>query len=183
MDEILFALWFFLPAGLANGAPVIANKIPLLNQFKTPLDFGLHFRDKRVLGDNKTWRGLLSGIFVGIVVVLMQSFIYDNWSFVRSMSSVDYSVPDIWVLGGLLGLGALAGDAIESFIKRQMNIPSGERWFPFDQLDYVIGGLLLSALYAPLVLQEYVVIIIIWFGMHILWAYVFYVLGFKEKPI
>lgn len=183
MDEILFALWFFLPAGLANGAPVIANKIPLLNQFTTPLDFGLHFRDKRVLGNNKTWRGLLSGIFVGITVALIQSFIFDNWSFVRSISSIDYSAPDIWVLGGLLGLGALAGDAVESFIKRQMSIPSGERWFPFDQLDYVIGGLLLSALYAPLVLQEYVVIVVIWFGMHILWAYIFYVLGFKEKPI
>lgn len=183
MGEILFALWFFLPAGLANGAPVIANKVPVLNKFKTPLDFGLHFRDKRVLGDNKTWRGLLSGVFIGIVVVLLQSYIYGNWEYVRSISSIDYSSPDIWVLGMLLGFGALAGDALESFIKRQMNIPSGERWFPFDQLDYVIGGLFLSTLYAGIGLQEYVVVIVIWFGMHIIWAYIFYILGFKEKPI
>ncbi len=183
MNEILFALWFFLPAGLANGAPVIANKLPIINKFKTPLDFGLHFRGKRLLGDNKTWRGLLFGVFVAVVVVLAQSVIYDNWSFVRSISSIDYTASSIWLLGFLLGFGALAGDAGESFIKRQMNIPSGERWFPFDQLDYVFGGLLLSSLYAPLALQEYVVVVVIWFGMHIIWAYIFYILGFKEKPI
>jgi hypothetical protein len=36
----MFALWFFLPAGVANAAPVFANKIPVLNRWKTPMDFG-----------------------------------------------------------------------------------------------------------------------------------------------
>lgn len=183
LDAILFALWFFLPAGLANGAPVIANRIPLLNRWTTPIDFGKHWNSKRIFGNNKTWRGLAFGVFSAIVVILVQSVIYQHWSFIQSISQIDYTASNIWLLGALLGFGALAGDAIESSIKRQLNIPSGEAWFPIDQLDYVIGGLLCSLAVVRLGALEYLVIIIVWFGMHILWAYIFYLLGFKDKPI
>ncbi len=184
MQELLFALWFFLPAGIANGAPVIANKIPILNKLTTPMDFGKHYKDRRIFGDNKTWRGLLFGIFSAVFIVMLQRFAYQNWGWAQEISQgINYGAGNIWLLGMLLGLGALLGDAVESFIKRQMHIPSGESWFPLDQFDYVIGGLLASAFFVVLSLEQYVVIFILWFSMHIFWAYFFYLIGFKDKPI
>jgi len=40
--------------------------------------------------------------------------------------------------------GALLGDIVESFFKRRMGKERGEDWIPFDQLDFVVGALLLS---------------------------------------
>jgi CDP-2,3-bis-(O-geranylgeranyl)-sn-glycerol synthase len=87
------------------------------------------------------------------------------------------------VLGGLLGFGALTGDAVESFIKRQLKINSGQSWFPFDQLDYIFGGILLSSLLVQLAWYVYAWVIVLYFGIHLLTVYVFYKLGVRDKPI
>jgi CDP-2,3-bis-(O-geranylgeranyl)-sn-glycerol synthase len=47
------------------------------------------------------------------------------------------------VLGVLLGVGAIGGDSAKSFLKRRRGIPAGARWVPADQLDFVVGALLL----------------------------------------
>ena len=52
--DILFALWFFAPAGLANAAPVFANKIPRSDWLAVPLDFGKSLRGRRIFGDRKS---------------------------------------------------------------------------------------------------------------------------------
>ena len=184
MGDILFALWFFLPAGLANTAPVAAKHIPYLKDFKTPLDFGKHWRNKRILGDNKTWRGLLFGIVIGVVVVWIQQLCYSNFHWAHQISQdVDYNALNPIILGSLFGAGALLGDAIESFFKRQAHVAPGESWFPFDQSDYILGALLASSLVVTLSLQQYVVIFVIWFCMHLLSVYVGYILGVRDKPI
>lgn len=184
MDIILFALWVFLPAGLANGSPVAASRIPFLRDLKAPMDFGRHYRDRRIFGDNKTWRGLLFGILVAILTVWLQQFLYQNYGWAQSMSgNLDYStLPTVW-LGFLFGAGALLGDAIESFFKRRSGVASGKSWFPFDQLDYIVGGLLLSSLVIPFSLKQYIVIIIVWFAMHVFSVYVGFLLKLRDEPI
>jgi len=37
--DVLFALWFFLPAACANGIPVLVALIPQLKKFDAPMDF------------------------------------------------------------------------------------------------------------------------------------------------
>jgi CDP-2,3-bis-(O-geranylgeranyl)-sn-glycerol synthase len=46
----------------------------------------------------------------------------------------------------LLGFGALAGDSIKSFFKRRVGVKPGKRWFPFDQIDFVIGALAFASI-------------------------------------
>ena len=54
------------------------------------------------------------------------------------------AVRETWLgLGLRFGIGAMAGDAVKSFFKRRADVPSGERWFPFDQIDFVVGALVL----------------------------------------
>ncbi len=181
--EILFAIWFFLPAGLANAAPVFANKIPYLKRWNTPLDFGLHFRGKRIFGKNKTWRGLLSGIVVGSLVALLQRYGYNHSELLQDITYLNYSAIHVGLLGGALGAGALLGDAIESFFKRQFGVPSGRSWFPFDQIDYIIGGLLVSSLVIDMPHYRYWIIFAVWFVIHLSAGPVAHALGLKSRPI
>jgi CDP-diglyceride synthetase len=36
----------------------------------------------------------------------------------------------------------MTGDAVKSFFKRRLGITPGKSWFPFDQLDFVLGAIL-----------------------------------------
>lgn len=184
VENLLFALWFFLPAGFANASPVFANRIPIINKFDTQIDFGAKIGDKQLLGKNKTWRGLLFGIAVAVATLALQKLIFNNsvWLQQSLPTTVDYSTVSLW-LGVLLGLGALVGDAVESFLKRQMNIKSGETWFPFDQTDYIVGGLLISSIMVSLDFAQVITVFLMWFGLHLLSTYVGFSLGLKDKPI
>lgn len=183
VEQIIFALWFFLPAGLANAAPVFANKIPYLNKWSTPLDFGKNYRGKRIFGKNKTWRGLIFGIFIACFTIILQRIIFNNSLWLQNhISNIDYSEVSL-LLGVALGFGALAGDAIESFFKRQSSVESGEAWFPFDQIDYIIGGILMSSLIYRLPILDYFIILLVWFCLHLISSYIGYLLNLKDKPI
>ncbi len=174
MNHYLFAIIFFMPAGIANIAPIIANKIPLLNRWKTPIDLGKKVRGKRMLGQNKSWRGLLTGtVSGGLLALLVYPIIGSQIS-----SSVEH-----FIIGATLGFGALLGDAIESFFKRQKGIKSGSSWLLFDQLDYVIGAILFSLLFVRLEVSDYLAVVAFYFVGHLIMTYVGYVLHLKDKPI
>jgi len=184
MQEVLFALWFFAPAGIANSSPVFANKIPMLHKLGMPIDGGKTFRGKRVFGDHKTVRGFIVGVFTGFLVAGIQMILYKNFSWVADISStIDYSNPIVLLMGAVLGFGALAGDAIKSFFKRQFSVPSGASWFPFDQIDYIIGGLLVSFPFVSLTLSQYLTILVVWFLIHPLATFFGWILKLKDSPI
>lgn len=176
MNQYIFALLFFLPAGLANAAPPLINKIPFIVKWKTPLDFGIQVRGHRMFGKNKTWRGLLSGMLVGGLC---------GWLLYPQLNTAIYSGNSLahFLIGASLGFGALLGDAIESFFKRQFGIASGNSWLVFDQLDYVIGAILFSFPFVRLNLLDYATVIAVYFSMHFVVSYIGFLLGFKEKPI
>lgn len=166
-----YALLFFLPAGISNMIPVFASKLPVLRNWDTPLDVGKTFRGKRIFGKNKTWRGLISGTVVGTLVALV---IYG--------SITDFHLEFV-LIGAAMSAGALIGDAVESFFKRQRGIESGKAWFPFDQTDYIIGGLLFTLPFGILPLWLIVWVFVIYFGLHLLSSYIGYLLGLKDAPI
>lgn len=178
IDSLLVAFWFFLPAGVANMTPVLANYVPPLNNWKTPLDFGYSYRGKRIFGDNKTWRGFVMGIFTGgLTGFLVQETVYGfvDWP--------QYLVGPGIALGAVMGGGALLGDAAESFFKRQRGIGPGKSWYPFDQIDYIIGGLFFVAPFTYLTLSLITWVLVVYFGLHVIIVYVFYRLGVRDKPI
>ncbi len=180
---ILGALWFFLPAGLANAAPVVAAKVPLLKRLDGPMDMGHSFRGQRIFGPNKTWRGLLTGMLAATLVIGLQKYLFAHSSWLADLSWFDYRPDAIWLLGPLFGAGALIADAVESHFKRQRHIPAGSPWFPYDQIDYVIGGCLFSLAIVQLPISYYIWTLAVWLGMHVVTVYVFYLLGVRDKPI
>lgn len=113
------------------------------------------------------------GTFVGALSAVIIGSLYPN--------SVGQA--PLYIIGGLLGFGALAGDALESMVKRQLNIDPGSSWFPFDQLDYIIGGLLAVSLVISVPTWVVITIFAVYFVMHIVVSYLAFKLGYKDKPI
>jgi CDP-2,3-bis-(O-geranylgeranyl)-sn-glycerol synthase len=173
MNDYIAAILFFLPAGVANAAPVITNKIPGIKSWNTPIDFGYAWKGTRILGDNKRWRGVVSGTILGGCTAVLVSKLNAN---------TVVTIAPFWA-GAILGFGALAGDAVESFIKRRIGVKPGDAWFPFDQTDYIIGALV--AIYPFVQLPVWVIctVFIVYFGLHLITAYIGYLLGLKDKPI
>jgi CDP-diglyceride synthetase len=182
-NDVLFAFWFFLPAGFANVAPILASKIPLLSLWNTPIDLGLVYKGKQLFGSNKTWRGLVFGILVSEVIFLLEKRLSQDFgSFSTYLTSIQFDqLP--FIFGILLGFGVIAGDAIESFFKRQRGILPGDSWFPFDQTDYIVGGCLAVSIVTVMPVIIYLWVLVAWFIMHLLFSYLGFLLHFKAKPI
>ena len=100
----------------------------------------------------------------------------------NKISIIDYSNPI--ALGFLMGIGAVAGDAIESFFKRRANIKSGKPFIPFDQTDFVIGAYLfvLPFYYSIITWQLFLSSLVMSFLLHIIVNHLaFYLKIRKEK--
>jgi CDP-2,3-bis-(O-geranylgeranyl)-sn-glycerol synthase len=184
LHDIAFALWFMLPAAYANGAPIFASRLPGLRNWNTRLDFGKNYRGAPIFGPHKTWRGLVSGMVVATLVLWLEQLAATSGGWTQAFTGgLDYASFPTLIMGPLLGLGALGGDAVESFFKRRHGTEAGQSWFPYDQLDYIIGALLVSLPFVILTLRQYVFIIVIWFGLHLAATYVGWRLGLKDQPI
>lgn len=184
IHEILFVLWVFAPAGIANMVPILAARVPVIRRFDQPIDGGRSFRGRRIFGDHKTWRGILTGMVAATAVLALQQLLYGQFGWFQWVSNgVDYMSLPIWLAGPLFGLGALGGDAVKSFFKRQLNVEPGRSWIPFDQLDYVIGGALAVLPFIRLSLAQYVLLTIVWLLVHVLSTHLGYWLRLKDSPI
>ena len=184
LQDVLLAIWFLLPAAFANTVPVFAAAMPGLKKFNAPIDGGKTWRGHPILGPHKTWRGIIAGVAIATLTLWAQRLLVENYGWARSIAGeVDYSTLPVFILGPLFALGALGGDAIESFFKRRRNIPSGKSWMPFDQLDYIIGSVFVSLFFVILTPLQYIWIFIIWFSLHIASTFTGYKLGLKKDPI
>ncbi len=157
------ALKFIFPAYCANGAPVLAGGGP-------PMDFGKNFFDgKRIFGTNKTFRGFFFGWLIGILVGIVEGFVFgfDHYSVLFSV---------------LTPLGALLGDLTGAFIKRRLNIAPGGLLPLVDQVDFVVGALVLSL---PLMMVGWelaVAVLLITPPIHLFTNFLAYKLKLKKNP-
>lgn len=141
VEFILRAALFCIPAYLANSMPIIFGKK------SKPLDFGKKLSDgKPVFGKGKTWKGTIAGIAIGSLGALIVFLLFPAEG---SLLGANYLL-----IGFLISLGALVGDAIASFAKRRLSIKQGSPILIADQLDFVIGGyLFILPFYTPEVLE------------------------------
>lgn len=110
---------------IANGVPVMIAAI-CKDRGAHPLDGGRVLADGyRVLGDSKTWRGV-------VVAPLM-----------TALAAVMLSLPV--GVGVIIGVGAMLGDLLSSFLKRRLNMASSSRALGLDQIPEALLPLLLVA--------------------------------------
>lgn len=156
---MIFAyLYLILPGIVANAVPASLHRWNFLN---TPIDAKKTYRGKRILGNNKTWRGLIFGTLTGTLTIQVQPY------FLEHLHIINYNNYNLWLLGFCISFGVLFGDMIGSFIKRQANIKPGKPCFPLDQLDALGGALLLLWPFGFLTLKMVLTLIIFVLITHI----------------
>jgi len=140
-----FLLLAFVLAGIAQTAWFASAES---GRFRQPIDGGLTFRGRRVFGDNKTVRGFVvmvpatAAAFATLAIFAGDPATLGLWP----LSIVGYLVT-----GAVAGLGFMAGELPNSFLKRQLGIGPGEAagtpvaaavHFALDRLDSGVGMLL-----------------------------------------
>ena len=178
LDILIKTLWLILPAGFANSAPVLIR--PYWKSLAFPLDGNKTLNKKPILGKNKTFRGLISAILMGIFIAFIQSLLY-NFETFRSISIINYQAN--WLpLGFLLGFGMILGDAVGSFIKRRVNIKSGKPFPILDQLDGFAGALLLVLPFYSLPYDIILTALVLALVLHFSIRLISYALKITEEP-
>jgi CDP-2,3-bis-(O-geranylgeranyl)-sn-glycerol synthase len=166
--ELLQAIWFILPAYLANASPVIGYKI--FGKFNAPMDFGKKLGGKPIFGPGKTWGGFLFGLFVGTLAGLVQSF-FQPQSFPVMNTH----------LALLLSVGALTGDAFGSFVKRRFGFERGKSLPGLDQLGFLVFAILFAYPLAKISSLQIVFLLILTPFLHIGTNIVAYLLKLKKE--
>lgn len=135
---ILSVFFILIPAGVANIMASLSRYI--FPRWTTPIDFGRGW-----FGAHKTWRGLVCGIGMGVllsVVAVLISLTADAGSLEVYQWHDDVAIFfTIFAFFSFpVSVGALLGDLLKSFLKRRFGIAPGKPWIPFDQLDWILGA-------------------------------------------
>ena len=138
----IIVLWIMMPAYLAN-------TIAVLTGGKYPIDQGKTLADgNRILGDGKTWSGLVGGTLGGVMIGYIQLNFGNNF-----IQSIVNNIPeDLWgdspfIIFFLLSFGALFGDMSASFFKRRGNLKRGDKSPLMDMFDFVGMAVILTLIF------------------------------------
>jgi len=173
---ILSCFYFFIPAYFTNMIPPLARKTGIFSFFKKPVDFGKKFYGQPVLGENKTWRGVILGIIVGLLIVGLQFWLY-QFSFIKEISFLNYQEVNILFFGLLISSGAVFGDLFFAFIKRRLKLRPGARFLPFDQINYVLGVALFLTPFFKIDILIWFTIFVMTFFLHVVFNRLGFILG------
>jgi len=166
--ELIVKLCFYL-------APLyITNASAMLFGGKKPLDFNKKFLGKDLLGKGKTFEGTFSALAIGILASYLIELLFKQQTMLITNNYL--------LFGSLLSIGALLGDIVASFFKRRINLKPGDQLLLVDQLDFVFGGILLTAnIYMPSI-TEIIIIVIITLIAHKLTNFLAFKLKVKKVP-
>jgi len=169
VEIVIAALWYILPAYIANASPILFHG-------RTPLDQNIKFVDGRpILGKGKTVKGFVFAVIVGTFIGALQGWWEINF------------IPRI-TLAFLLSFGAMLGDAFGSFLKRRFDIKRGDAAPLLDQWGFVIVALSIAwiASYAldipETTFTTVLAVLVLTPPVHLLSNFIAHKLGLKGVP-
>ncbi len=161
---LLTLLWIYLPATMVNFFAMMCGRgLPKYGIGPWPIDRGHVARDgNRLLGDGKTWVGLVGGSILCGVVALIQYVAVDptrcTWPLVGHLATLEdghwaLAMPG-WlaalIFGTCIGLFALIGDMSGSFLKRRKGHAregsESSKDLLLDSLPFAVVGFALTLL-------------------------------------
>jgi len=178
IHTISAALWLMLPAYIANASAALFGG-------KTLIDRGMYWGKNRLLGDGKTYEGLLKGFSCGFLFGIIQQLFLSGYLMIIPSFGI---FPVFLVTLFCLAAGAMVGDLVGSFMKRRLGLQRGAPLPVVDQLDFVGGAWLFLFLGARAWFIEtfsvriIVVVIIITPLLHLVTNYIGFKIGKKKVP-
>jgi CDP-2,3-bis-(O-geranylgeranyl)-sn-glycerol synthase len=166
---VIMSVLYILPAYIANSSAALFGG-------GRPLDFGKYLRTHRLFGKGKTFRGLALGILFGTVAGNVLGYFIVGTDY--SLGSVEFYT----LLGFLLATGAMLGDLFKSFFKRRLGYKDGQSMPIIDQLDFVMGAVVLGSLIYIPAFEMVIFLIIVTPLIHLLLNVIGYLLKLKKVP-
>ncbi|MCC6208870.1 MAG: CDP-archaeol synthase [Gammaproteobacteria bacterium] len=146
----------------ANAAPILLW-LALGTRLGRPIDNGCNLPDGRpVLGSSKTWRGVISAPIVSAALAAL------------------LGLPP--ALGAAVGLAAMAGDLLSSFIKRRLGLESSRPAPALDQIPESLFPALLAADPMGLEVSDVLLVVILFFVLELALSHLLYRLGLRRHP-
>ena len=155
---ITAALLFIGPSYVANAAPLLFGGGRTLDGGRTLAD------GQPIFGAHKTIRGVFAGIVAGTIIGVAEAALDSR----------------LLVAGFMIAIGAVSGDLLGAFIKRRLRVEPGRAFPILDQLDFILGGLLVGYYFFPVNLESVILVIVVTPPIHLATNYGAYVLGIKK---
>ena len=147
---------------VANGTPVIATRV-LDQRCSYPLDGGAKFFDgQRLLGPSKTVRGVLLSIL-----------------FTSAFAPIVGLDP---LIGAVVGITAMGGDAFSSFLKRRLHLPASSKATGLDQIPESLFPLLSCSSILGLTFIDVTAGVAVFFVGEILLSRLLHKMGVRRHP-
>jgi len=188
-DPLAAALFLIVGLVLAGVLHSAWLRSPASRRFAVPLDGGRRLRGRRLLGDNKTVRGLmvmvpgagLSFALLAAVLGTVSAAPLAPWP----MTPWQYGLLGTWA-----GLGFMLGELPNSFVKRQLDVPPGRAprggaaaalSFVVDRLDSIAGMLAAVSLAVPTPWRTWAWVVVLGPGIHWAFSVLLFRLGVKAR--
>ncbi|MCL2089644.1 MAG: CDP-archaeol synthase [Micrococcales bacterium] len=156
-------------AGVLN---MVWCTLPVAAPLSRPIDGGRTWRGRRLLGDNKTWKGLAGMVVLGMVCTVVWGWVCDALPRLEPLTyfyrSHDNTLAYNVVVGLAIGAAYALFELPNSFLKRRRGVAPGRGpgsgwgagFVVLDQIDSVVGMVLVVACVYPMSLG--------FFGLYVL---------------
>jgi CDP-2,3-bis-(O-geranylgeranyl)-sn-glycerol synthase len=153
---------FLVLLGLSNGSPIFAATI-FGSRWSYPVDCYLLFLDRRRLfGASKTVRGIVAAVLATAGGA--------------ALMGID------WGAGILVGVSAMAGDLVSSFIKRRLGMAPSSRAWGFDQVPEALIPVIICQDAFAFTLAEMAAVVALFFVADVLLSQVLFSVGLRKQP-
>lgn len=140
------ALYLFSPLLVSAALSGVVLRGGLFRALAAPIDGTLTVRGRRLFGDSKTWRGVVTAVVGCVATVWMQRALASTVP--RELALADYESLSPLAFGAAMGAGAMLGELPNSFVKRQLGIAPGKTtkgamavvFYLWDQVDLLTGA-------------------------------------------
>ena len=192
--RILIMYATLMPVVIAGAANMLFTKTRLYRETCAPIDGGKCCADgKRIFGDNKTWAGFFGMIAANCIAQIL-------WGLLSQHSEALGNANELYrfcgntllfnaAAGALFGLVYVLFELPNSFLKRRLDIRPGKTangckgalFFVIDQIDSLLGVVLLLVLFAGITPAQYVQYLLLGAVTHIALNAVLYTLKIRRN--
>ncbi len=185
------AVFLLLAFGLAGVAHVLWLRSAWSRPFARPLDGGASVGGRRLLGDNKTLRGVM-------VMPVAAAAAFAAFAAYRSQLPAwlatgiwDLPAPPMAAVGFVAGLAFMLAELPNSFFKRRIGVAPGEApaspaWralcLVIDRCDSTLGALIVVTILLPVHPATWLWALLLGSGLHWLFSIWLYRLKLKRRP-
>lgn len=185
-----------IPGLLAGVLNMVWCTLPVARGLARPIDGGRTWRDgRRVLGDNKTWKGVVGMVVLGAGAMAAWAALCARVPALEAHMLFFRTHPNTWsyaiLVGAALGLAYALFELPNSFLKRRVGITPGRpatgagrvAFTILDQIDSVIGMVVVVALACPVTVGFFALYVLVGGATHAAVNLALYAVHLRRNPL